>query len=195
MPIPDPNIRLSNADREALVARLHAATEEGRLDLEEFAERSTRVYEAKTFADVERLLADLPEDDRALAVPKRPRAAANTPDLVLNPVHSQVKREGAWTVPARITTKQKHSGIKLDCREAVFTGDDVALDVDLTHSRLTLVLPRHASAVDDGVELLGGAVVNKCSRVTDGPTVHLTGTSRYGRVVVRYERRFLWWRY
>ncbi|GAA1686781.1 DUF1707 domain-containing protein [Glycomyces endophyticus] len=195
MPTPDPNIRLSNADREALIARLHAATEEGRLDLDEFAERSTGVYQAKTYAEVERLLADLPEDGRAaLAIPKRGKAV-DVPDLVLKPVHSRVKREGAWTVPARIRSKQVHSGVKLDCREAEFAAADIEVAVDLTHSQMTLVLPRHASAVDDGVDLHGGAVVNKCSKATDGPRFHLTGTSRYGRLTVRYERRFLWWRF
>ncbi|RRR97585.1 DUF1707 SHOCT-like domain-containing protein [Glycomyces terrestris] len=195
MSAPDPDIRLSNADREALIGRLQAATEEGRLDLDEFAERSSRVYEAKTYRDVERLLADLPEDGRALAVPKRPKPVADTPALVLNPVHSQVRRQGAWTVPARITTRQKHSGVRLDCREAVFAADDVELDVDLVHSHVTVILPPNASAVDDGVDLHGGTVVNKCHKAVDGPRIHLTGTSRYGRVVVRYERRFLWWRW
>jgi hypothetical protein len=195
MPAPDPNIRLSNADRETLIGRLHAATEEGRLDLDEFAERSARVYEAKTYADVERLLADLPAEDRALAVPKRSKAIVDAPDLDLQPVHSHVKRQGAWTVPARITTRQKHSAVTLDCREAHFGAPDVDLKVDLTHSKITVILPPNASAVDEGVQLHGGTVVNKCHHSTDGPRIHLTGTSRYGKAVIRYERRFLWWRW
>ncbi|MQM27570.1 DUF1707 SHOCT-like domain-containing protein [Glycomyces albidus] len=195
MPTPDPNVRLSNADREALVARLHAATEEGRLDLNEFAERSSQVYEARTFADVERLLADLPEEDRALAVPTRRKTPTEVPDLDLSPVHSNVKREGAWTVPARITTKQKHSAVRLDCREAEFAAEDIELKVELVHSKITVILPPNASAVDDGVQLHGGGIVNRCAKAASGPRIHVTGSNRWSKVVIRYERRFLWWRF
>jgi hypothetical protein len=195
MPTPDPNIRLSNADREALIGRLHAATEEGRLDLDEFAERSTQVYEAKTFADVERLLADLPEDDRALAVPTHRKAVSDVPDLELAPAHSNVRREGAWTVPKRITVKPKHSSVKLDCRHATFADNDIEIDVHLTHSSFTLILPRNASAVDEGVQLTGGNFVNRCHQAGDGPRFHITGETHWGQINVRNERRFLWWRW
>ncbi|MCC3765835.1 DUF1707 domain-containing protein [Glycomyces sp. TRM65418] len=195
MSAPDPNIRLSNAEREALIGKLHEATEEGRLDLHEFAERSRQVYEAKTYADVERLLADLPADDRALAPRTRPEAVADAPDLVLDPQHSHVRREGAWTVPERTTLRPRHSSVKLDCRHADFAADDVEIALDVHHSSVRVILPANASAVDDGVRLQGGRVDNRCHRAADGPRIHLTGGNHWGRVKVRYERRFLWWRW
>ncbi|THV28371.1 DUF1707 SHOCT-like domain-containing protein [Glycomyces paridis] len=195
MSAPDPNIRISNAQREALIGRLHAATEDGLLDLEEFAERSRQAYEAKTYADVSRLLADLPDDDRALAVSNRLQATGSAPDMVLDPQHSRVKREGVWTVPRRITVKPRHSAVTLDCRSAAFAAGDIEVEVDLAHSRFTLVLPRNASAVDEGVRLKGGTVTNRCQQAVDGPRFHITGDNNWGRVTVRYERRFLWWRW
>lgn len=195
MPEPDPNVRLSNAEREALIARLQAATEEGRLDLDEFAERSREVYEAKTYAEVERLLTDLPAEDRALAVPNRAKVGGGAPDLELNPSHSHVKRQGEWRVPARIKAKAAHSAITLDCRTAVFTAADIDLDVDLRHSKITLILPPNASAIDEGVDLHGGAVVNRCHSASGGPRFHISGKNAWSKVVVRRERRFLWWRW
>lgn len=192
---PDPNLRLSNTEREALIGRLHAATEEGRLDLDEFAERSRQAYEAKTYADVERLLAGLPEDGRDLAVPGRPKSTADAPDLVVDPKHSRVKREGAWTVPARITIAPKHSGVTLDCRHADFAAGDIEVALDVHHSSVRLILPEDAAAVDDGVRLHGGGITNRCQQAVDGPRFHLTGNVHYGRVKVRHERRFLWWRW
>ncbi|GAB3994507.1 hypothetical protein GCM10029992_09090 [Glycomyces albus] len=59
---PDPNLRISNDEREAIIERLHAAAQDGRLDLAEFDQRSREVYEAKTYAEVERLLTDLPPE-------------------------------------------------------------------------------------------------------------------------------------
>ena len=195
MPTPDPNIRLSNADREALIGRLHAATEEGRLDLDEFAERSTQVYEAKTFADVERLLADLPEDDRALAVPTRRKAVSDVPEIVLDPKYSRLKREGAWTVPQRIVVKPEYTSVVLDCRHAEFTSDEIDVEVELKYSRLKLILPRGASAVDDGVRMEGGRVTNRAVKPGAGPRFRLSGRIEYAQITVRYERRFLWWRW
>lgn len=193
MSTPDPNIRMSDAEREAIIGRLHAATQEGRLGLEEFAERSREVYEARTFADVRRLLADLPDDAGAVAVSEGPRREA-VAELRLTPVHSKAKREGPWSVPGRIFVAPKHGSVRLDCREARFPGREVEVEIDLVHSSLVIVLPRGASAVDDGVELHGGRVNNRCHDA-GGPKVRLSGRTKYATATVRYERRFLWWRW
>ncbi|WP_026932148.1 DUF1707 SHOCT-like domain-containing protein [Glycomyces tenuis] len=189
MSTPDPNVRISNTDREAVIRRLHAATEEGRLELDEFAERSRQVYEAKTYAEVERLLTDLPEEDGAVALRSGSARDAAAPDLNLAPAHSKVTREGAWTVPARITLKPKHSRIVLDFREAVFTGREVEIEAHLTHSRLTIILPEGASAIDDGLDYQGGRLKNESRQRGDGPLLRLTGSLVYSPVKVRYERR------
>ena len=55
-------IRASDGDREKVVQALQEQVGEGRLTLEEFEERSTAVYEAKTIGDLRKLLADLPVD-------------------------------------------------------------------------------------------------------------------------------------
>ncbi len=71
MPDADPVLRISDADREATVARLRRASEEGRLDLGELEERVTAAYAAKTGADLEPLVADLPaEAGAAHAAPR-----------------------------------------------------------------------------------------------------------------------------
>ncbi|MCD0445445.1 DUF1707 domain-containing protein [Glycomyces sp. A-F 0318] len=193
MSTPDPNIRMSDAEREAVIGRLHAATQEGRLGLDEFAERSRQVYEARTFAEVQRLLADLPDDPGALAIVNAPKDAA-APQLRLTPAHSHAKRQGPWTVPQRIFVAPRHGSVRLDCREARFAGREIEVEMNLVHSSLVIILPRGASAVDDGVELHGGRVNNGCHD-EGGPKIRLSGRTRYGSATVRYERRFLWWRW
>jgi hypothetical protein len=54
-------LRAADADRERAASRLHRALEEGRLTLSELDERLQQVYAAKTFGDLDRILADLPE--------------------------------------------------------------------------------------------------------------------------------------
>jgi hypothetical protein len=53
-------IRASDADREVVVATLRDAYTAGRLTMEEFDERTTLAYAAKTWGDLRRLTADLP---------------------------------------------------------------------------------------------------------------------------------------
>lgn len=56
----DDPIRASDADREVVVATLREAYTAGRLNLDEFDERTTAAYESKTWGDLRMLTADLP---------------------------------------------------------------------------------------------------------------------------------------
>jgi hypothetical protein len=62
-----PTLRIGDAERQAVVERLQAALNEGRLEMHEFEERSAAAYAAKTEVDLHPLTADLP------LVPKTPR--------------------------------------------------------------------------------------------------------------------------
>lgn len=54
------SIRASDADREVVVAALRDAYTAGRLTLEEFDERTTAAYAARTWGELRTLTADLP---------------------------------------------------------------------------------------------------------------------------------------
>ncbi|MGW5560204.1 DUF1707 SHOCT-like domain-containing protein [Micromonospora sp. NPDC003944] len=53
-------MRAADSDRAAVADRLRVALDEGRLDLHEYDERLQRAYAARTYADLEALLTDLP---------------------------------------------------------------------------------------------------------------------------------------
>lgn len=53
-------IRVSDAEREAVVERLREASVEGRLTLAELTERTEAAYLARTRAELDQLTADLP---------------------------------------------------------------------------------------------------------------------------------------
>jgi hypothetical protein len=53
-------MRAGDADRKAVADQLKTALDEGRLDLSEYDERLQKAYAAKTFADLDGLLDDLP---------------------------------------------------------------------------------------------------------------------------------------
>jgi hypothetical protein len=53
-------MRAGDGDRKAVADQLKTALDEGRLDLSEYDERIQRAYAAKTYADLDGLLDDLP---------------------------------------------------------------------------------------------------------------------------------------
>ncbi|HEX2144831.1 MAG TPA: DUF1707 domain-containing protein [Glycomyces sp.] len=195
---PDPNLRVSNAEREAIIARLHAATEEGRLDLDEFADRSRQAYEARTYGEVERLLADLPETAGALArpTPANVRPVQGPAELRLSPKASSLERKGDWLVPPKLIIDAKASSVKLDCRHAVIGSGTVDIDVDLMASSLEVVLPAGAYAFDDNTEVFASSVNNRAPyKGGTGIRFAFAGKARASSVTFRHERRFLWWRW
>ncbi|BCJ63539.1 DUF1707 SHOCT-like domain-containing protein [Polymorphospora rubra] len=58
------DLRVSDRDREAVVTRLGTAAGEGRLSLAELGDRSGQAYAAKTYGELEALVADLPLAER-----------------------------------------------------------------------------------------------------------------------------------
>ncbi|GHJ51061.1 hypothetical protein Nm8I071_03680 [Nonomuraea sp. TT08I-71] len=79
-------MRAADADREATAERLRVALEEGRLDLHEYDERLVRAYGAKTYADLDAVVADLPgttPPHRAAVAPAAPPAATDAGGTVV----------------------------------------------------------------------------------------------------------------
>lgn len=60
-------IRISDADRERVTARLRDHYAEGRLTSEELDERITATLNAKTYGELRHIMADLPEPDPVAA--------------------------------------------------------------------------------------------------------------------------------
>lgn len=54
------DLRASDADRAAVAKRLQVAVDEGRLDLSDYDERLRDTYAARTYAELDRVTADLP---------------------------------------------------------------------------------------------------------------------------------------
>jgi hypothetical protein len=63
----DGQIRASDADRESVVTILREAYTDGRLTLDEFDQRTTTAYAARTWDDLRALTSDLPAEPRFAA--------------------------------------------------------------------------------------------------------------------------------
>lgn len=180
-------IRLSDADRERAVERLNDAVAEGRLTLSEFEERMAAVLAARTAADLEPHLADLPA-----TTPRSPAEGE------IKTTAANVKRTGRWVVPRRLTVRNKAGSVKLDLTDAVLPGPVVDVVLDTYGGSVQIVVPRGASANFDDLELVASSA--KAKVPTDpvpggGPHLVITGKQVAGSVRVRHQRRFLRWRW
>jgi hypothetical protein len=66
-----PALRASDSDRESVAERLRHATAEGRLGPDELGERLEALFASRTYGELDRLVADLPQDDSSLAPEQR----------------------------------------------------------------------------------------------------------------------------
>jgi hypothetical protein len=85
--MPEPHLRAADADRAAVAGILGEHMARGRLTLDEYDERLTRAYAARTFGELEALTADLP--------PHLPEQVSPTPPATRRAGHV-VHRGGTW---------------------------------------------------------------------------------------------------
>jgi len=85
-PANDQNMRVSDAERQAVADRLAEHFSSGRLDQEEFDERVSRAMGAKTRADLNGLFDDLPEAGQSLPETGAPAGACTQRRRFRHPV-------------------------------------------------------------------------------------------------------------
>jgi hypothetical protein len=182
-------LRLSHAERDRAVDHLEKCTADGRLSLDEFAERVEAVYGAKTFGELAPLVADLPplETD--------PAAAPNSV-MRVEPTSAAVRRGGRWLVPRRLVICAHASSVRLDFTEAVIGHREVDVELELRSSSLLLILPPGAIA-DDRIDVRAASSLNRATAAATqtGLLFRVHGSATTSSVRIRHRRRFLWWSY
>jgi Domain of unknown function (DUF1707)/Cell wall-active antibiotics response 4TMS YvqF len=112
-----PALRASDADREGTVALLREHAAVGRLTLEEFTERMSTAYLARTHDELATLARDLP------AAPQAHAASRRRPTRFLLALLGSTTREGRIRVPRRIGCLMGFGNIDLDLRQATLETD------------------------------------------------------------------------
>jgi hypothetical protein len=92
-------MRAGDSDRKAVADQLKLALDEGRLDLSEYDERLQRTYGAKTFADLDGLLDDLPGTVPPQQSQVQPAAPASSPVAGSEPGRSTPNQVARWVGP------------------------------------------------------------------------------------------------
>jgi hypothetical protein len=131
-------LRASDADRERVVSLLAEAVGDGRLTLEEHAQRLEEASAARTLGELAGLTTDLvtPEAQPVRLDGARPVVA----------LFSGQRREGRWVVPDRLAVTAIFSEALLDFREALLQTTRVTIYATVIGGRLRLLVP-------DGVQV------------------------------------------
>jgi hypothetical protein len=178
-----PAMRLSDADRNGTLRRLHNAVALGLIDIGEFEERSAQVSSARQPGDLEALIEDLPGPG-AIATSAADR-------LELRGWLGSLRRHGQWTVPTRLALVRRVGSVVLDLTHARFAGPVVVIELDMVRGSVHIRLPDGASASIDDVIVYGGSARDRRKDPpSDGkPHVVLTGRVVMGSVSIRGPRR------
>ena len=99
-------MRAADADRQAVADRLRAALDEGRLDLHEYDERLQRAYAAKTYGELDGLLADLPGRAPRRALGAGASGAGAVPRRRARPAAPVARRRAGSRRPARLALER-----------------------------------------------------------------------------------------
>lgn len=178
-------LRVSDADRNGTMRRLHNAVALGLIDINEFEQRSSRVSYARTRPELDGLVDDLPGPGAIIT------SAADRVEL--RGWAGSLRRHGEWTVPSRLALVRRLGSVKLELSKARFAGPVVVIELDMRFGSVEIWLPEGASASIDDVQVYGGSARDrrKDPPAEGTPHVVLTGRVVCGSVIIRGPRRSL----
>lgn len=192
-PIPDRrDLRASHEDRDRAVEHLRDAAGDGRLTPEELDERLEIALTARTYGELEQVVADLPSTPVPAPVADHVLAKES---VELRAMHGNIRRVGPWPVPGHIDVEARSGNVMIDFTEAVITRPTLDMTVTLRSGNLTLVVPRDVYVDVDGVSLRSGNVRQRVQvdpRTQPRLVITVTGNLRSGNLTVRGPREGLW---
>jgi hypothetical protein len=171
-PSPAGNIRVGHRERDAVAAVLQEAAGDGRLSMAELDDRLEAALQAKTYADLDPLVADLSVEppSRTLStdrpqVQHPPAAGYSREDpLRLDGGMGSEKRRGVWTVPPFMLINQGMGTVKLNCLEATPAAQLIEIQVVGGAGSIVLVLPDGWAADTDRLSQAWGSKSVKVPR-------------------------------
>jgi class 3 adenylate cyclase len=174
-------MRISDRERDEMVAVLREHCAEGRLTLDEFSDRVGWTFEATTTGELERVTAGLPVPAAAPArARKRPR------HWVVGFFNSD-KLRGRWRPAAHVRAVAVMGNCLVDLRNAELDGDEVTITAWVFMGNVKVLVPEGIE-----VELTGAAVMgNRTLSASDArplpgsPIVRVRARVFMGNVKVR----------
>ena len=180
---PAGGIRASDAERDATVERLSRAAGDGRLTLEEFSQRMEQATAAKTRAELDRLVTDLPAEPAVAGAVAAPAPAPAT--WHVSPVGG-LRVSGPWRMGRHVIVASIVGGTRLDLSEAQLAAPEVTLTTVSLVGGTRIMVPPGIRVEASGFSLVGGTRVEGGPEPGPGaPTVYIRAFSLVGGVRIQ----------
>jgi hypothetical protein len=178
---PTPAIRASDKERDGAVERLQIAFAEGRIDDQEFDQRMRSALVARTRADLDGLLADLPRSATIATVP------SHSPGRLLLAMKGGVQRRGRWRVPEQLNAVAYKGRCELDLRAAELSSASTRIMAVAYKGRVEIVVPPGVRVQMRGYSYGGhwDDQVPDDDLPPDAPVVHVNAVAYKGTVEAR----------
>jgi hypothetical protein len=181
-----PAVRASDAEREAVVVRLRTAAGEGRLALDELAERLDRAFGAVTRGELEELTRDLPQQQQLDTQP-----TGKSRRWVVG-IMGGGTQKGRWRIAPRCTVVNVMGGADLDLTGAVVEAAETEIQVFSLMGGSNIVVPDGVHVELSGFAFMGGNDLKLEGRPPPppgAPVVRVRAWSVMGGTDVKRSRR------
>jgi len=171
--------------RESVIQILSDGFATDLLDLATFESRTQLAHQANNLAELDPLVADLPQSSTAL-VPYQADPLVERPErksqLV---VFANRERHGAWIVPRELRTTSVFGNAILDFRAARLGAGVTVLRVNAVFGNVEIIVPPQLAVESDGHAVFGnfedcaGAIADP-----ERPILRIEGTAVFGNVEI-----------
>jgi len=182
-------MRAGDRDRDAVVQRLHEAFADGRLDDDEFDQRTRAALTARLNSELDTLIQDLPLGAGASRPISQARSKAGRFAMAYK---SSIRRAGRWQVPEQFRIVVYKGTGHIDLRAAELTAPITTLYAIAYKSRIDVLVPLGVRVELEGFGVSKGwsAEEDFESRLpADAPVVHVRGIGYKGTVQVSTKPR------
>ena len=139
-------LRASDEERERIAGELAEARVQGRITLDELSERLDLVYAARTRAELEPVIRDLP----AVGAPSR------RPTRWIVSVLGSSSRTGRWRIERKTRAVALLGGCHLDLRRAEVEGQEATITSFSFLGGINITVPEGVDVELSGFSLIGG---------------------------------------
>ena len=172
------DLRASDADRDRTLALLADAVSDGRLTMDEHADRVQRACTARTLGELAELTADLAVSS---AQPVRLDGGR-----VISGIFGPARRDGRWVVPENLTVTAMFGEVEVDFTQAILQARHVQLYATVVGGRLRLIVPDGVSVLMTGHAVLGSKRGGTPPPADPGtPVIEVKALVLGGQVIVR----------
>lgn len=177
------HVRVSDREREQVVELLGQAAAEGRLTLDEYADRAGSAYSARTRGELALLTDDLP---MTVPVPAVTRPSMDSRPERLVAVFGNESRTGTWRVPERLEARSVFGDCHVELQDAQLQHQVTVIEATAIFGSVTVFVPEGVDVRLTGTAVFGAKESKLRGPVRAGaPVIEIRSRVVFGSVTIR----------